>query len=167
MKISVSLRGVPWQKSTRAEPGNVEANRFGPASQPLRCVFVELVGRPPQQRLVLGRQRRARRRAPVRDLARIGDANLREHRQLAVAVNELHGHVQREQPRKRFARHRTWKDVAAHHDAIDVGLTNLVEDRFQRRKVRVNVVERGEPHPLRFYRRRVLIVPRRPVESLK
>ena len=73
-------------------------------------------------------------------------ADLRQHRQLAVAMNELHRHVEVEQTLERFPGHRTRHHVAPNHDLIDARLVNLLKHRLQRRSVGMNVIQRGDPH---------------------
>ena len=50
------------------------------------------------------------------------------------------------QSRDRFVRHRAGKNVAADHDAIDVRVSNLVKDRFERGKGRLWSARKHHPH---------------------
>ena len=51
--------------------------------------------------------------------------HLREHLAVAIAVDELHGHVEVEQTLDGFTRQRAGKDVASDHNAVHLGLTDL------------------------------------------
>src|SRR5207253_3309326 len=77
---------------------------------------------------------------------RLRACDLRKHFTVAVTEDELHRKVEVQQTRERFTRHRAGKHIAAHDDTIDVRLTNIPEHRLERRKVSVDVVERGDSH---------------------
>jgi hypothetical protein len=55
-------------------------------------------------------------------------------------VDELHRQIQVEQESERFTRHRTRNDVPSDHDLIHARLLNLLEDSFQRRDIRVDII---------------------------
>ena len=56
----------------------------------------------------------------------------------------MHRRVEREQARDRLARHRSGHDVTADDERVHVRPADLVEHRFQGRKVPVNVVDRRD-----------------------
>jgi hypothetical protein len=72
--------------------------------------------------------------------------DLREHHELAVAMEKLHRSVEAKQELERFARHGTRHDVAADNDPIDVRPSRVVEYGFQRRQVSMNVVQCRDSH---------------------
>ena len=53
--------------------------------------------------------------------------HLFEHRNLAVAIDKLHGNPEVQQARERFTWHRAWNPIAPDHQVIHFGLTNLFE----------------------------------------
>jgi hypothetical protein len=72
--------------------------------------------------------------------------HLSQHDAFAVTVDELNWNVELEQTIERLARHRAGQDIAANHDAIDAGFTNILEDRLECREVTVDVVKSGNAH---------------------
>ncbi len=72
--------------------------------------------------------------------------HLREDFAVTIAVDKLHGNVQAEQRLESFPREWAGKDVATDDNAVHVGLTDVLEYGFQRRKVGMNVVEGRYAH---------------------
>ena len=76
----------------------------------------------------------------------IRGGHLGQHRQLAIAVDEMHGEVEVEQLPERLAGHRARHHIASDHDLIDVGVTKFLEDRLQGGEVGVNIIECSDSH---------------------
>jgi hypothetical protein len=72
-----------------------------------------------------------------------------EDGELAIAVNELDREVEGQESRERLTRHRPRNDVASKDDLVHIFTTDLVQHRFKRRKVAVDVVECCNPHDSR------------------
>src|SRR5258705_12255169 len=96
-----------------------------------------LLCRPLDDWSILRRQPRPLRRA---------SCELVEHGDLAVAVDELDGQIQRPHVRERLAGHRSDYDVTTNDEAIDTRGPYVGEHRFERREVAVDVEERGDTH---------------------
>ena len=67
----------------------------------------------------------------------------------------MHRDVESQQPRERLARHWTWQQIAADHNLIDARRTRVSQDRFEGRKISVNVVKGGNTHALIIVRTRL------------
>ena len=140
VKISMSLRGVAWQKSTSPMPSTSTRHVSGQPAISTACsglscsAFQRIDGH-----VDLGHLTARRNDLPI-----------------AVASDELDRQIQREQALERLARHRSGQDVAAHDDAIDTRLADFGKDRIERRQVAVNVVERRDACRHRYMLRRVV-----------
>jgi hypothetical protein len=60
--------------------------------------------------------------------------------------DELHRQVKVQQEPECFTGHRAGNHIAPDYNVIDAGLTNLVEDSFQRGKVSMNIVQPSNAH---------------------
>lgn len=81
---------------------------------------------------------------------------LRENGGLPVPVDALHRHGQTPERREGLARHGAGDDISADHDAIHARAPNLLEHRFERWQIAVDVVDRGgAPDAARLPRRGV------------
>src|ERR1700730_883345 len=81
-----------------------------------------------------------------RDPADLHPRHLCKHVHLAVALDELNWNIETQQTIDCFQRHRTGHHIAADHDLIYVGLTNILEDSLERGKIAVNIVDRSDAH---------------------
>src|SRR5688572_9380247 len=103
----------------------------------------------PSQDASMGfRERFARRCAPVSDGVRICHTDLSEYSELAVAIDKLHWNCETQEERQCFTRHRARKDIAADHYLVHVCDANVFKHRFERRKIRVNVVQSSDSHAM-------------------
>ena len=65
----------------------------------------------------------------------------RERLAVAVAVQKSHGHLERQQPLQRVARHRPRQHIAADNHLIDALPPHLGQHRFERRQIPMNVAQ--------------------------
>ena len=103
--------------------------RRGPRRQQCALAGVELLSRP--------------RDAVSKRLRNLGDVATREegsHHPIAVAMNEMDGQIERCQARQRFAWHRPRQHVPADHDSVGARRAHVLERRFERREVSMDVV---------------------------
>ncbi len=110
------------------QPLNLDPQRQRPARKQLLILATELRGGPADDV--------AKR---LRHLGRFLAVHLRADDAIAVAVDELHRHIERQKPGDGFVRHRPGEDVAADDDALDASGLDLLEHRLERRKVAVDV----------------------------
>src|SRR5947209_6516074 len=78
--------------------------------------------------------------------ARVSASDLRQGRDLAIALNEFDGNIKLQQPCKGFLRHWAREHVAANNDLVYSCLAKLVENSFQSWKISVGVIDGGDAH---------------------
>src|ERR1700733_8529238 len=96
---------------------------------------MELPSRPAYDRSIL-----------LRDGGGLSARHLFEYRDLAVAVDKLHGNADVQQTRERFTRQRPRNHIAPNYNEAHFSLTNLLNYSLQRRKIAVNIVDCCDPH---------------------
>ena len=138
-----------------ADPGHVEPVGLGPAFQDVVVLRMNLRCRPPQDRAKRLWKRLPGCRSPVGHCFRIRKADLRQHSQLPISMNELDGYIEAEQPRQHLARHRSRQDVAADDDLIDFSGADVRQHCVEGRQVAVDVVQAGNTHALTCNRARL------------
>jgi hypothetical protein len=127
---SVSLRGDPVTEHRGAQSIHVKHDRWRQAGQEVAMRLRDARGAVRRHRLVLGRA----------SVKRLHDVPVR------VAHHEAGAAIERHQPLQRLTRQRAPRQIPSHHDRVDAGFVDLGENRIQRRKIAVDVVEDGYSH---------------------
>src|SRR5438067_1397696 len=97
--------------------------RLRPTGQKAPLLRIELLTRP------------AYERAKLLGQARVSASDLRQGRDLTIAVNEFDGNIKLPQACEGFLRHWAREHIAANNDLVHSCLAKLVENSFQSWKV--------------------------------
>src|SRR5438309_9202034 len=72
--------------------------------------------------------------------------HLFQDRNLAITLDKMSWNIELRQTGERFAWHRAGNDIAADHQALHTGMTNVFEHGLKRGQIPVNVIDRPDLH---------------------